>query len=174
MHIYILPPCSTPAARLLNPAGTDAQSQRSRCATLGGILTAIIFIRLANLNTSFLFWHEYLHGASEDRVKNVFEKMIQDTALLWKWCTSWLSLRKNRFPAETVSFFFIETPLANKKISQNINSYLIHLLQNSSIFPIFLVIYFILFYNKRVWSLSLFMARKDRILCITIILLWSL
>ena len=38
-HIYILPWCSTPAARLLNPAGRDAQSGRSRCAIRGGILS---------------------------------------------------------------------------------------------------------------------------------------
>jgi len=37
-HIYILPWRSTPAARLLNPAGTSAQFERSRCAILGGIL----------------------------------------------------------------------------------------------------------------------------------------
>ena len=32
MPIYILPKCSTTAAWVLNPAGTTAQSQRSRCA----------------------------------------------------------------------------------------------------------------------------------------------
>ena len=36
-HIYILPQRSTPTARLLNPAGTDAQLKRSRCAMSGGI-----------------------------------------------------------------------------------------------------------------------------------------
>lgn len=35
-HIYILSPCSTTAARLLTPAGMDAQSQRSRCAISRG------------------------------------------------------------------------------------------------------------------------------------------
>jgi thiamine kinase-like enzyme len=29
------------------------------------------------LITSFLYWHEYLHGASEERVKKVYEKMAQ-------------------------------------------------------------------------------------------------
>ena len=38
MHIYILPPCSTTAARMLNPAGIPAQSQRSRCSISRGIL----------------------------------------------------------------------------------------------------------------------------------------
>lgn len=38
MHIYILPQCSTTAARLLNSAGMDAQFERSRCAIWGGIL----------------------------------------------------------------------------------------------------------------------------------------
>lgn len=43
MHIYILPWCSTPAAAMLNSAGDDAQSQRLRCAILGGILTCRVF-----------------------------------------------------------------------------------------------------------------------------------
>ena len=38
MPIYILPQCSTTAARVLNPAGTDAQFVRSRCAISRGIL----------------------------------------------------------------------------------------------------------------------------------------
>ena len=38
-RIYILPQCSTTAARLLNPAGMDAQFERSRCASWGGILS---------------------------------------------------------------------------------------------------------------------------------------
>ena len=38
MHIYILPQCSTTAARVLNPAGMDAQFERLRCAISRGIL----------------------------------------------------------------------------------------------------------------------------------------
>ena len=38
-HIYILPQCSTTAARVLNPAGMDAQFERLRCAISCGILT---------------------------------------------------------------------------------------------------------------------------------------
>lgn len=37
-HIYILPQCSTTAARVLNPAGMDAQFERLRCAISRGIL----------------------------------------------------------------------------------------------------------------------------------------
>ena len=37
-HIYILPQCSTTAARVLNPAGMDAQFERLRCAISCGIL----------------------------------------------------------------------------------------------------------------------------------------
>lgn len=33
---------------------------------------------LANLNTSFVFWHNYLHGCSVDRVRDIFEKMVVD------------------------------------------------------------------------------------------------
>ena len=33
---------------------------------------------LANLNTSFMFWHNYLHGAPEDRVHDILGKMIED------------------------------------------------------------------------------------------------
>ena len=38
-HIYILPQCSTTAARVLNPAGMDAQFERLRCAISCGILS---------------------------------------------------------------------------------------------------------------------------------------
>ena len=44
-HIYILPQCSTTAARVLNPAGMDAQFERLRCAISRGIL-----IQWADLN----------------------------------------------------------------------------------------------------------------------------
>ena len=37
-HIYILPQCSTTAARVLNSAGMDAQFVRSRCSISRGIL----------------------------------------------------------------------------------------------------------------------------------------
>ena len=37
-HIYILPQCSTTAARVLNSAGMDAQFERSRCSISRGIL----------------------------------------------------------------------------------------------------------------------------------------
>ena len=32
----------------------------------------------ANVITSFLFWHEFLHGNDEGRVRGVFDKMISD------------------------------------------------------------------------------------------------
>lgn len=35
-------------------------------------------MRLSNLNTSFLYWHEYLHGAPVERVANVFTNMTHD------------------------------------------------------------------------------------------------
>lgn len=37
---------------------------------------------LANFNTSFEFWHMYLHGADAARVAGVYEKMIEDLNLL--------------------------------------------------------------------------------------------
>ena len=40
-HIYILPQCSTTAARVLNPAGMDAQFERLRCAISRGILNVV-------------------------------------------------------------------------------------------------------------------------------------
>ena len=40
-HIYILPQCSTTAARVLNPAGMDAQFERLRCAISRGILIRV-------------------------------------------------------------------------------------------------------------------------------------
>lgn len=32
----------------------------------------------ANVITSFLFWHEYLHGSSEERVRDIYGKMTKD------------------------------------------------------------------------------------------------
>lgn len=46
-HIYILPQCSTTAARVLNPAGMDAQFERLRCAISRGILSQNDFLRAA-------------------------------------------------------------------------------------------------------------------------------
>lgn len=37
---------------------------------------------LANLNTSFMYWHMYLHGADEARVGSIYEKMTEDYRLL--------------------------------------------------------------------------------------------
>ena len=48
-HIYILPQCSTTAARVLNPAGMDAQFERLRCAISRGILIELSL----NKNLSF-------------------------------------------------------------------------------------------------------------------------
>lgn len=35
-------------------------------------------MRLANLNTSFRFWHRYLHNCPERRVRGVFAQMAED------------------------------------------------------------------------------------------------
>ena len=32
----------------------------------------------ANVITSFLFWHQYLHGSSEERVREIYSKMTKD------------------------------------------------------------------------------------------------
>lgn len=37
---------------------------------------------LANLNTSFIHWHQYLHGSSAERVQDIWLKMTEDTELL--------------------------------------------------------------------------------------------
>lgn len=37
----------------------------------------------ANVITSFLFWHQYLHGSSEERVRGIYNKMTKD----FKDCT---------------------------------------------------------------------------------------
>ncbi len=36
-------------------------------------------IRAANVITSFTCWHEYLHGSGEERVKEIYEKMVTDS-----------------------------------------------------------------------------------------------
>ena len=33
---------------------------------------------LVNLNTSFRFWHYYLHGSNRERVQDIYEKMVAD------------------------------------------------------------------------------------------------
>ncbi len=43
-----------------------------------------IQMSLANLNTSFMFWHHYLHGCSAERVRDIFEKMVLDLDYLLK------------------------------------------------------------------------------------------
>ena len=35
-------------------------------------------INAANVITSFIFWHQYLHGNSEERVRDIYDKMIKD------------------------------------------------------------------------------------------------
>ncbi len=37
---------------------------------------------LANLNTSFVFWHCYLHGSSQKRVWEIFSAMVGDLDFL--------------------------------------------------------------------------------------------
>ena len=37
---------------------------------------------LANLNTSFRFWHQYLHGSTAERVAGIYEKMLTDAKTL--------------------------------------------------------------------------------------------
>ena len=37
---------------------------------------------LANLNTSFIHWHQYLHGSSAERVQDIWVKMTEDAELL--------------------------------------------------------------------------------------------
>lgn len=39
-------------------------------------------MRLANLNTTFLFWHEYLHNSPEERVRQLFDHMVEDMRVL--------------------------------------------------------------------------------------------
>lgn len=39
---------------------------------------------LANLNTSFIHWHRYLHGCPTERVRNIWEKMIEDAEILYR------------------------------------------------------------------------------------------
>lgn len=40
-------------------------------------------IRAANVITSFICWHEYLHGSGEERVKEIYEKMVADSNSIW-------------------------------------------------------------------------------------------
>ena len=37
-----------------------------------------LHMNAANVITSFVFWHEYLHGSSEERVRDIYGKMTKD------------------------------------------------------------------------------------------------
>jgi thiamine kinase-like enzyme len=37
---------------------------------------------LANLNTSFRYWHYYLHDSTKERVRNIYDKMVEDGKIL--------------------------------------------------------------------------------------------
>lgn len=41
---------------------------------------------LSNLNVSFMYWHEYLHGCSNVRVGEIYYKMIEDMDYLSGFC----------------------------------------------------------------------------------------
>lgn len=43
-------------------------------------------MRLADLNTAFLFWHQYLHGSAPERVSEIFGKMCSDMDFLLQLC----------------------------------------------------------------------------------------
>lgn len=43
-------------------------------------------MRLADLNTAFLFWHQYLHGSAPERVSEIYGKMCSDMDFLTKLC----------------------------------------------------------------------------------------
>lgn len=40
-------------------------------------------IRAANVITSFTCWYQYLHGSSEERVREIYEKMVTDSGGIW-------------------------------------------------------------------------------------------
>ena len=40
-------------------------------------------IRAANVITSFTCWHQYLHGSSEERVREIYGKMVTDSDGIW-------------------------------------------------------------------------------------------
>lgn len=39
-------------------------------------------MRLSNVNTSFMFWHQYLRGAEEERVRGIFDRLLADAQCL--------------------------------------------------------------------------------------------
>ena len=53
-------------------------------STCSGISVSILRLQaaLANFNTSFLYWHQYLHGSDADRVQSIFNVMQDDFLLL--------------------------------------------------------------------------------------------
>ena len=40
-------------------------------------------IRAANVITSFTCWHQYLHRSSEERVREIYGKMVTDSDGIW-------------------------------------------------------------------------------------------
>ena len=53
-------------------------------STCSGISVSTLRLQaaLANFNTSFLYWHQYLHGSDADRVQSIFNAMQDDFLLL--------------------------------------------------------------------------------------------
>ena len=43
---------------------------------------------LANLNVSFIHWHNHLHGSSTNRVRSICDKMTDDAKYLYNMCIS--------------------------------------------------------------------------------------
>ena len=39
-------------------------------------------IAAANVMTSFVFWHQFLHGAETERIRDIYEKMTGDFQIL--------------------------------------------------------------------------------------------
>lgn len=54
-----------------------------RCSDTGLTPEEIaVQMSLSNLDTSFLFWHDYLHGCPADRVRDVLDRMFEDLDFL--------------------------------------------------------------------------------------------
>ena len=71
------------AADGINVKPESVVSAYCRCAKAAVDSDVILMqMKLANLNTSFLFWHEYLSDNPEERVRGIFDGMVNDMKYL--------------------------------------------------------------------------------------------
>ena len=77
---FLLSRLAADGVQIDRTAAVDAYCRYAQGEITAGEIEAQM--RLSNLNTSFVFWHHYLHGADKAAVRDIYEKMISDMEYL--------------------------------------------------------------------------------------------